>query len=54
MSDYYNSSLCLQIGPACGISDQMEIIVENTALLPIKYKVHLIYFLNPISFNITR
>jgi hypothetical protein len=48
MSDFYSPSLCLQIGPAWGISDQREINFKNTALLPIKYKVHLIYFLKPI------
>ncbi len=48
MSDFYSASLCLQIAPAWGIFDQREIYFKNTALLPIKYKVHLIYFLKPI------
>ena len=29
MSDFYSASLCLQIAPACGISDQREIYLQK-------------------------
>ena len=35
------------------IFDYMEINLENTALLYMKYKVHLIHFLKPVCFNVS-